>query len=94
MNDCNRDVHERCNRSFQAAHAAANVDINELMRPGRESCTEQGQPGCGDPAPNSVSPPIRYKNRPPLASEVSVRQLLRTFGDRCRFPPNLRGWKT
>jgi hypothetical protein len=41
MNDCNRDVHEPCSRSFQAARAAANVDIDELMRSARESiCME------------------------------------------------------
>jgi hypothetical protein len=56
MNDCNRDVHEPCSRSIQAARAAGNVDVDELMRPARESiCTEQAQPIGIDPAPNSVS---------------------------------------
>ena len=70
MNDCNRDVHEPCSRSFQAARAAANVDIDELMRPARERiCTEQGQLWIATPR-RTVSPPIGLKNRPPLASEV------------------------
>ena len=55
MNDCNRDVHEPRSRSFEAARGR-NVDIDDLMRPVRDSiCMEQGQPIGSDRTPNSVS---------------------------------------
>jgi hypothetical protein len=81
MNDCNRDVHEPCSRSFQAARAAANVDIDELMRRPESICTQQGQPMGSHPAPNSVS--ADWAQEPPsFGIRGNVRQLLRAYGDR------------
>ena len=70
MNDCNRDVHEPCSRSIQAARAAGNVDTDELMgRPEKASARSRDSLLVATPR-RTVSPPITLKKRPPLASEV------------------------
>src|SRR6266478_4762641 len=87
MNDCNRDVHEPCSRSIQAARAAGNVDTDELMRrPEKASARSRDSLLVATPR-RTASPPIRLKNRPPLASEIRQTTAACVRGSSFRISP-------
>jgi len=70
MNDCNRDVHEPRSRSFEAARAAeTSISMIWCVRSEKASAWSRGSLLVAAPR-RTVSPPIRLKSRPPLASEV------------------------
>src|SRR6266404_8433407 len=87
MNDCNRDVHEPCSRSIQAARAAGNVDTDELMRrPEKASARSRDSLLVATPRRQCLR---RLGSRTALLwHQRYVRQLLRAYGDRrVEFPP-------